>query len=110
MKIFDAEVTQADIDLGGVRKPESCPIALAANRVLKDNGFEGRVRVYLNTVVFETTDGSRFWIETSGSQHKFVKKFDKGRKVKPFTFALYLPEGSSDPSVKSVIRSPDMSR
>lgn len=73
------EVTQRDIDKGYANSCKSCPVALALRRV------------------FHTAkvDVDSFFITIKGHHHmvttdvlSFMSDFDRGLRVKPFTFFL----------------------
>lgn len=78
-------VTQKDIDQGDRDKCQTCPVALALNRVAKKPWVEyGYIRF---------SDGhSRCAVAVPAGVHDFMEEFDTGEDVKPFTFKINIPE------------------
>lgn len=74
-------VTKKHIKQGVISDPYSCPVALA----IRDKGFEC-------VVTEHTIRTNNIWAykryNCPRSVSRFVKAFDKGRKVKPFSFIL----------------------
>lgn len=86
-------ITQEDIDNGVARSCIKCPIALALNR-----------QAQLNFIYVDTRDRfSRCVVEYDifkeiDLPHKaflFMKAFDQGKPVKPFSFELEIPQTSN---------------
>ena len=77
------EVTEEDIKNGERWMADKCPVALALNR--KINDFN-----YVLYDLFETHD-SRVY-DVPESVGKFILKFDKTRKGKPFKFIIDVPK------------------
>jgi len=85
------KVTQKDIDLAikyvwkhGVDNSELqcfCPLARAAKRA-----FRKSVSVYDTKIVVSTDESQDKIFTLTPRAKKFIKDFDKGLKVKPFTF------------------------
>lgn len=82
-KKYKIEVTQKDIN--DARKPNcwNCPIDFAAERV-----FECKAETSNKTILLldELDVYGRFGLPDEAKQ--FVKAFDAGEKVKPFTFEV----------------------
>ena len=81
------EVTQTHIDKGVKREPDRCPIALA----LGDAGFKfvlvQRIRTYLQR------NGISYFSQVHDKKtENFVKNFDYGTRVEPFSFELYIKD------------------
>ena len=81
-------VTQDHIDRGERKSPNQCPIALA----FKDCGFYG-VAVNEGVLDFRLSNGEVAWTlwRTEGHDCAFVRDFDEGRKVSPFTYHIIFP-------------------
>jgi hypothetical protein len=75
-------VTQKHIDEGEPFQAELCPIALALKETL---GVRWTVNNY---TAWRTSDpiGSRSAHELSASAEKFIRDFDAGHPVEPFSF------------------------
>lgn len=73
-------VTAEDIKNGEATTITKCPIALAASRC-----FEGRVMIGSNGISVENLKDLVFM---PSSASDFVKKFDNGEIVYPFTFEV----------------------
>ena len=78
--IYKIEVTQADIDEGSSGEPESCPIALAAQRTMNKP-----VSVYRKTM---GTGRLRWPLPKAAIE--FVDRYDAGAYVEPFSFEVEL--------------------
>lgn len=79
------EVTQEDINYGIKGICDSCPVARAIKRKVKDHG----VSVGSNYI--------RVWgkeIQTLKKVSEFIRKFDTAKTVKPFSFCINLKEGT----------------
>ncbi len=89
-KTIRVDVTQENIFNGQV-STKSCPIALALNRAVKPEFY---FSVYNNT--FNLIQRSNGFFVAKGNLLKkatnFVDRFDRGLKVKPFSFDLTIPE------------------
>jgi len=77
------EITREDIKTGIRKDPCNCPIAKA----FKHSTDFIWVEVKPATITFDTGQGYRFMLLPRKVQ-KFIEKFDKGMKVKPFTFEV----------------------
>ena len=82
------EVTRHDIDYGVRGEYLLCPIARAVKRKIN-----GEVMVYRDDISIFTTDIIRRYRYYKLQNYKlpqkakhFIKRFDDGKKVKPFTF------------------------
>lgn len=86
------EVTQADITRGTPSCSWGCPIAYAIERALP----ECLGRPGMSVHVFYTSVSVSDWNEEIASHRlpkvarEFVKRFDRGHRVKPFAFELPL--------------------
>lgn len=80
--IIDIEVTGDDIEKGYPRICTSCPVARAITRVLKlkwsDVVRVGWTQISINGKHYNVTEQFGIWI----------RNFDNGRSVEPFTFQL----------------------
>ena len=78
---MNISVTRADINEGLVSNCHQCPIALAIHNTLK---------VELNDIVVTPAKISVLNVkyETPVRAARFIRKFDGGDKVQPFTFRL----------------------
>ena len=76
-------VRQEDIDAGEKGRAWECPIALALRRECKTR----RITVGMSDVSWEVDD-SHYLAELSKRARAFVRAFDSGRTVRPFTFVL----------------------
>lgn len=72
-------VTQEDIDKGQRRSPETCPIALAASRILSSKVQVGIIGMYTK---------QRAITNIPLLAKQFIIKFDDGEKVGPFSFEI----------------------
>ena len=77
-KTITVNVTQEDIDEGQERECESCPIALAVRRLLNCG-----VTVHEAICLFGAKHGV---CALADEPFAFVKAFDAGLPVKPFSF------------------------
>lgn len=75
-------VTWDDIKNGKRRNMFSCPVARSINRVT-----DGTIIVGDNYVTIEKTCH-----QLPLKAQKFIKKFDAGMKVKPFSFIIKIPD------------------
>lgn len=78
-------VTEEDIALGKKGRYRGCPVALAATRA---TGHE--VGVTHDTIDIQMED-ERIEIITPAEAKSFIRRFDHGKPVKPFTFTLSIP-------------------
>ena len=81
------EVTQEDI-VSSTRCKESiyyCPIALAVKRKMNIN-FNCGVKVYEDEISIISIGQPYSYYKLPKKAKEFIKCFDKGLKVKPFTF------------------------
>lgn len=89
------EVTQEDIDAGMV-SAHSCPIALAANRIVGDNMClvgPNVISIKSHKVPFTLNDHESFYWEYNSTKlppeaRKFVSDFDDHQPVEPFSFEI----------------------
>ena len=96
MKNFEhkllVQVTQNDINHGQRKNCGYCPIALAVKRTIKfSENEELRLLVYLSSIEFNNAYDSHCTISRSNNSKKvqnFIKNFDNGRNVEPFSFFL----------------------
>lgn len=82
MRRVKIEVTARDIEMGRPHRPRSCPIAFGILRVFP---------VGWVSVGDTITVGNGEW-KTPPSMLRFIKRFDAGKPVKPFTFVLPWPK------------------
>ena len=77
------EITQHDIDYGVRGEYSLCPIARAVKRKIY-----GKVTVSGDHISIFTTDIIRrySYYKLPQKAKDFIKRFDEGKKVKPFTF------------------------
>lgn len=71
------DVVQEDINHGKRENPLACPIALAIGRSI------GTVSVEVNTVRSKT-----HWVYLPMKAQVFIRDFDAGKLVQPFSFEL----------------------
>lgn len=76
-------VTQEDISIGQKKSCQFCPIALALKRVFPLSLF---IRVDGDAITIGNIE-----IPIPDSCHDFIKAFDIGMEVHPFTFELAYP-------------------
>src|SRR5437870_489209 len=89
-KLVKVTVTKEDIQKGRFKNGERCPIARAAKRVLKNVNFVARTKIDF----LSRDDEGLTHVEshhTSRAASRFVRAFDNGGKVKPFTFQMRVP-------------------
>lgn len=87
---FKFRVTKEDIEMGIPRKPCFCPIARSVRRRFQELvGFE-YVYVDVDYNDVQIYDGLGFSLDSSTSKkmEKFIRDFDDGKEVKPFTGVL----------------------
>ena len=87
MKKIKIDVTEADIKNGIRFLSKKCPVALAVKRILKKP-----VQVWGDTYNLVIQKGKENEIRLPGKVDTFVERFDKGEKVKPFSFFLPVAE------------------
>jgi hypothetical protein len=80
-------VTEKHIDAGKPRKCNTCPIALA----ITDQTKATDVNVGVDNVLI-SAGGSYAKVELPEKAENFIADFDEEKAVKPFSFALDLPE------------------
>lgn len=82
------EVTQKDIDSGVESDVEACPVWRGVRRVVKRG-----MRVLVDHISIDLRING-MWEELFTPQRaiNFMKRFDDGRAVKPFSFDLDIPE------------------
>lgn len=87
----NVDVTQDDIDMGKARRCYDCPIALAINRTIPGAYAFVTTPAKLLTL---TVDGSRVAVKVERWQsvNKFIRDFDNGLPVSPFSLTLDIPE------------------
>ena len=83
-------MTQADIDGGDRARPSSCPIALAMRRVFGDHAEVGinHFWPYYDEWPKEAVAGV-----LPKQARRFVREFDDGRSVEPFSFEVSFEDG-----------------
>lgn len=79
---YHIHVTKKDIKSGKRSSPRLDPIALAIRRAT------GEI-VFVGSSFIEIGDN---WPEVKGKVAEFIKRFDEGKKVKPFNFDLVVEE------------------
>lgn len=98
--MIKVEVTQNDIEQGEACVGGYCPIALALRRVCPkfDNIHVGDrvVEFYKGYGKYIHLDELTAVYKMPESGKKFVRKFDYGRSVEPFTLYLVEPENLHD--------------
>ena len=72
------QVTQNHIDIGERNSTRNCPIALALNAI----GIEGK-RVLFQCIQTEHEGLADRYYQNLATLSDWIKKFDKGKKVKP---------------------------
>ena len=77
-------VTQEDIDKGKRNSLRRCPVALALKRAC------GRIVEVGSTMVYSRNEDRAWLISLPEKAEDFVKLFDIGEPVEPFTFDLPL--------------------
>ena len=96
-------VTQDDINNGEREEGRHCPIARAITRRMDDLtfvpsviGHRGAVFVDQEGVSFDDLASTTRWSEvvTDGSPVDFIRAFDAGREVEPFSFLITIPKWS----------------
>ena len=80
------KVEQEHIDKGKMNECERCPIALA---IMSVTGCWAHVRHY---AVDLDTDHGTMWCLLPKEAIRFIKKFDKGLPVDPFSFDIDIGE------------------
>lgn len=97
MKTVQVHVTDEDITLGERYSRRACPIARALTRVVKEEVAvvvgEWKVRLYPDTKAYMEANGPFEVTEMPYQASGFVMRFDAGADVKPFWFAISMPEG-----------------
>lgn len=84
MKNITVKVTQEDIDRGG-RHCFNCPIAEATWRALRG---QYDVIVISEFICISGEGGFNLKIPLSRQLKKFIRDFDRGRRVRPLLFVL----------------------
>lgn len=94
VKIIEVRVSQADIKQGAIKSCHLCPIALAINRALKLDKWEGKVSISLDQIkVYAKPLGWKikpiFVAHTPQDAREFILNFD-GRRgaASPISFDL----------------------
>ncbi len=85
--IVTIEVTQADIDAGVREDCGLCPVARAVSRSTKQD-----VSVYDVCLTLWDRGTRSTQIGLPADVRQFVKMFDAGESVRPFSFTIDLPE------------------
>ncbi|RYX83936.1 hypothetical protein EON83_12420 [bacterium] len=86
------QVTERDILNGSCNSPYSCAIALAANRALKGHSRIIYCDVLMKTIRFYDGSGDLVCaVKLSKSAKNFVRAYDAGLLVRPFTMQVKLP-------------------
>lgn len=81
---YTIEVTQADIDAGESQSCTACPIALAVQRVFP----ECRIEVTERAMYLYRGEELEARANTPRTAARFVRLFDQGFPVEPFTFEV----------------------
>jgi len=91
LKRVTVNVTKRDIEKGIIGKCESCPVALAFNRLLKK---PYRTVVGFITVRYEsiTGDGNVFGPDLPDNVSKFINSFDSSKNPTPLKFRMSIPK------------------
>lgn len=76
-------VTQDDINKGAPHNPLCCPIARAIGRKIDSPFVSVKTKEFL---YFDDILDEYLTFEMSDRAQEFVKRFDSGESVKPFTF------------------------
>lgn len=76
------QVTQEDIDYGWRFRPDRCPVARALRRTC------GWVSVGINDIRTKIPYASVKYFTPSRRMKQFIRKFDRGEKVKPQAFII----------------------
>ena len=88
----EINVTKKDIDQGVCKDAEMCAIALALEREYKSHINYVQVEHYDNIKM--SNDNEDLWYRVNicpdddVKVHEFMKNFDDGKKVKPFSFNI----------------------
>ena len=77
-------VTQEHINWGDSNSPQSCPIALAIKEQLPRAKQIGVKHTYAHMIL----DNKTLYLQFSRRTTKFIRYFDAGHEVEPFTFVL----------------------
>jgi len=91
MNKLKIEVTEQHIKDGRVGSCTQCPIALAVKEQVKCGEEQYvAVRFFSATICYNTKEGSRRFDKYAlpDSAYYFIKRFDYGGDVKPFTFEM----------------------
>lgn len=75
-KLFKIRVLKKDIESGRQKDGSQCPIAKAFRRTRKRNCFVDAYAIEMGLRYFSMPPAAR----------QFMKDFDRGKKVKPFSF------------------------
>ena len=67
--ILTVSVTEKDIS-GGTPRPSTCPVALAANRALKEAGFVGHHAEWEPYRMFGDPEGFVVWRQSNGGEEQ----------------------------------------
>ena len=89
MKRIRIKVTAGDIKRGVKGDGECCPVALATKRCARV------LDVHVSPNHFDIgkwTSPDSFCGDTPTAVRNFVSDFDAGKKVKPFSFTIQMPE------------------
>jgi hypothetical protein len=78
------EVTQQDIDKGLSNNCFLCPIAHAVKRKMNTDC----ILVYCDRISVMSTIFSSYFYKLPKKAQTFIKQFDDGKPVKPFTFEI----------------------
>ena len=82
-KKIKVTVTAADIKNGKQKRCESCPIALAMQRGYKIK--KSNISV-VDDIRIDLTENTAFYYHIPEKASLFIRRFDEGEKVNPFTF------------------------
>lgn len=89
MALVKIEVTEEDIAKGVKWNPVRCPVAKGIRRVL---GKGKKLEVDGYSLSITSRNGETDEVDLPKKVHKFVDRFDDGRKVKPISFCLRMKE------------------
>lgn len=87
---YTVTVTQDDIDDGVAESPTDCAIALAVKRIMASVMRDvRRIDVSIGAIRARDWSGTIRWeMKATPQIDAFVRLFDQGKAVKPFTFKL----------------------
>lgn len=83
MRAIKINVLRKHIKAGKPDRMNACPIALA----LRDKGFIAP-KVNLLSIRCKTSKRKPIYMSISDRMERFIRRFDEGKTVKPFSFQL----------------------